>query len=54
MSVNPVFAALTGLILLGQSLTAVDWLAIAAIVTASAMTVRARWAPVRQMARTGG
>jgi inner membrane transporter RhtA len=36
MSVNPVFAALTGLVVLGQSLGFADWLAIAAIVTANA------------------
>src|SRR5215472_17336313 len=36
MSVNPVFAALTGLAVLGQSLGLADWLAIAAIVTANA------------------
>jgi inner membrane transporter RhtA len=39
MSVNPVFAALTGLIVLGQSLGLADWLAIAAIVTANAVSV---------------
>jgi inner membrane transporter RhtA len=36
MSVNPVFAALTGLIILGQSLQVTDWLAIAAIGAANA------------------
>ena len=36
MSVNPVFAALTGLVVLGQSLEFADWLAIAAIVAANA------------------
>ena len=41
MSVNPVFAALTGLIVLGQSLELADWLAIAAIVTANAISVSA-------------
>ena len=41
MSVNPVFAALTGLIVLGQSLGLADWLAIAAIVTANAVSVSA-------------
>ena len=40
MSVNPVFAALTGLVVLGQSLGFADWLAIAAIVTANAVSVR--------------
>jgi inner membrane transporter RhtA len=39
MSVNPVFAALTGLVILGQSLAWLDWLAIAAIVTANAVGV---------------
>jgi inner membrane transporter RhtA len=39
MSVNPVFAALTGLIVLGQSLQPADWLAVAAIVTANAVSV---------------
>ena len=38
MSVNPVFAALTGLIVLGQSLPPADWLAIAAIVAANAVS----------------
>jgi len=41
MSVNPVFAALTGLVVLGQSPGAADWLAIAAIVTANAVSVGA-------------
>jgi inner membrane transporter RhtA len=41
MSVNPVFAALTGLIVLGQPLALTDWLAIAAIVTANAASVSA-------------
>jgi inner membrane transporter RhtA len=36
MSINPVFAALTGLIILGQSLQVTDWLAIAAIGAANA------------------
>jgi inner membrane transporter RhtA len=39
MSVNPVFAALIGLIVLRQSLAAADWVAIAAIVTANAVSV---------------
>jgi inner membrane transporter RhtA len=39
MSVNPVFAALTGLVVLGQSLGSADWLAIGAIVTANAVSV---------------
>jgi inner membrane transporter RhtA len=33
MSLSPVFAALTGLAVLGQSLPVVDWPAIAVIVT---------------------
>jgi inner membrane transporter RhtA len=41
MSVNPVFAALTGLVVLGQSLAWLDWLAIAAIVAANAVGVSA-------------
>src|SRR5580700_9098142 len=41
MSVNPVFAALTGLVVLGQSLQPADWLAIAAIVAANAVSVAA-------------
>ncbi|GAB7028617.1 EamA family transporter [Streptomyces platensis subsp. malvinus] len=39
MSVNPVFAALIGLIVLGQHLDAVSWLAIAVIVTANTLVV---------------
>ena len=39
MSVNPVFAALTGLVVLGQSLGLAGWLAVAAIVTANAVSV---------------
>ena len=39
MSVNPVFAALTGLAVLGQPLAVVDWVAIGAIVTANAVSV---------------
>ena len=39
MSVNPVFAALTGLLVLGQSLGLADWLAVAAIVTANAASL---------------
>ncbi len=41
MSVNPVFAALTGLVVLGQSLAFVDWLAIAVIVSANGISVSA-------------
>jgi len=39
MSVNPVFAALTGLIVLRQSLPSADWLAITAIVAANAASI---------------
>ena len=39
MSVNPVFAALTGLVILRQSLAFAAWLAIAAIVSANAVSV---------------
>ena len=39
MSVNPVFAALTGLVVLGQSLGLAGWLAIAAIVTANVVSL---------------
>jgi inner membrane transporter RhtA len=48
MSVNPVFAALTGLVVLGQSLGLADWLAIAAIVTANA-TATISPGPCKQM-----
>ena len=47
MSVNPVFAALTGLAILGQSLALVDWLAIAAIVAANAVSASSARAGVR-------
>jgi inner membrane transporter RhtA len=39
MSVNPVFAALVGLIVLGQSLQPADWLAILVIVAANTLTL---------------
>ncbi|WP_371749387.1 DMT family transporter [Streptomyces sp. NBC_01283] len=39
MSVNPVLAALVGMAVLGQSLGWVEWLAIAAIVTANGVSV---------------
>ena len=39
MSVNPVLAALSGIVVLGQSLELADWLAVAAIVTANAVSV---------------
>jgi inner membrane transporter RhtA len=38
MSVNPVFAALTGLVVLHQALQPAEWLAIAAIVTVNAVS----------------
>ena len=42
MSINPVLAAVVGLIALHQALGTADWLAIAAIVTANAITIAAR------------
>jgi inner membrane transporter RhtA len=45
MSVNPVVAALAGLLVLRQSLALVQWLAIAAIVAANAVSVARRPAP---------
>jgi inner membrane transporter RhtA len=39
MSVNPVFAALVGLVILGQSLQPADWLAITAIVAANTLAL---------------
>jgi inner membrane transporter RhtA len=39
MSVNPVLAALTGLVVLGQVLDWIDWLSILAIVTVNAVSV---------------
>jgi inner membrane transporter RhtA len=39
MSLNPVFAALTGLIVLRQSLGLIDWAAVVAIVTANAVSL---------------
>jgi hypothetical protein len=41
MSVNPVFAALAGLVVLGQSLGMAGWLAVAAIVTANVVSLGA-------------
>jgi len=41
MSVNPVFAALAGLVILGQSLGLADWLAISVIVAVNAVTAGA-------------
>jgi inner membrane transporter RhtA len=42
MSVNPLLAALIGLVYLHQSLGLIDWLAIAAIVTANAASIAVR------------
>jgi inner membrane transporter RhtA len=42
MSINPVLAALIGLLVLGQALSPADWAAIAAIVTANAVSITAR------------
>ena len=39
MSVNPVFAALIGMVVLGQHLGPASWLAVAVIVTANAVAV---------------
>lgn len=39
MSINPVFAAVAGVVILGQALGLAEWLAIAAIVTANAVSV---------------
>ena len=39
MSVNPVLAALVGLVVLGQSLGWAEWLAITTIVTANGVSV---------------
>lgn len=52
MSVNPVFAALTGLVVLGQSPGAAGWLAIAAIVTAN--TVSAGMTGMRRAGQARG
>jgi inner membrane transporter RhtA len=42
MSINPVLAAIIGLVVLDQALSAADWLAIAAIVAANAVSIAAR------------
>ncbi|MFJ5797961.1 EamA family transporter [Streptomyces decoyicus] len=52
MSVNPVLAALVGLVVLDQTLHAIDWLAIAAIVTANTVSILA--AGSRTAAPPGG
>jgi inner membrane transporter RhtA len=51
MSVNPVFAALTGLVVLRQSPGAAGWLAIAAIVTANTVSVGVAGRPAASQAR---
>ena len=45
MSVNPVLAALIGLVILRQSLSAEAWLSIAAIVAANAVSALRRQVP---------
>ncbi len=52
MSVNPVLAALVGLVVLDQALHAIDWLAIAAIVAANTVSILA--AGSRTTAPPGG
>ncbi|MGW9169898.1 EamA family transporter [Streptomyces decoyicus] len=52
MSVNPVLAALVGLVVLDQNLHAIDWLAIAAIVAANTVSILA--AGSRATAPRGG
>jgi inner membrane transporter RhtA len=47
--VNPVFAALTGLVVLGQSLEPADWLAIAVIVTVNAVSAGSGGRSVREV-----
>ncbi|MEV6259969.1 EamA family transporter [Streptomyces sp. NPDC051784] len=41
MSVNPVFAALIGLIVLGQHIDAISWVSVVVIVSANALSVQA-------------
>jgi inner membrane transporter RhtA len=53
MSVNPVFAALTGLVILGQPLQLIDWLAIAAIVTVNAVSASAPRASTSRISTSG-
>ena len=50
MSVNPVLAALIGLVILRQSLPAEAWLSIAAIVAANAVSALRRQVPARERA----
>ena len=54
MSVNPVLAALTGLIVLGPSLEVADLLAIGAIVTANAISVSTAGRPSGRAAAAPG
>jgi inner membrane transporter RhtA len=49
MSVNPVFAALVGLMVLGQSPALADWIAIAAIVSANAVSMSTAGGRLRGM-----
>jgi inner membrane transporter RhtA len=51
MSVNPVFAALTGLVILGQPVQFADWLAIIAIVAANAVSASGGGQPARNRRR---
>jgi inner membrane transporter RhtA len=53
MSVNPVFAALIGLLILRQSLRPADWLAIGAIVAANAVSVRTASSSARAVPVSG-
>ncbi|MGA5565611.1 EamA family transporter [Streptomyces platensis] len=55
MSVNPVLAALVGLVVLGQTLRGVEWLAVSAIVVANAVSILAAGRrPVSPSAGRGG
>jgi inner membrane transporter RhtA len=54
MSVNPVFAALIGLVILGQSLQPADWLAILVIVGANVLTLSAGVRVRRARGRSDG
>jgi inner membrane transporter RhtA len=47
MSVNPVFAALIGVVVLSQSLRLADWLAIGTIVAANVLSVQTTRRPAR-------
>ncbi|HYG41672.1 MAG TPA: EamA family transporter, partial [Bordetella sp.] len=50
LSLEPVFAALSGLLFLGEALTLMQWAAVAAIVTASAGITAGSGRPVRRRA----